>query len=281
MSNTSSLVHLAGLLARLGQPTLDYGVNMARWPEAMKAAFVELGPDEALLEYLEGILVSPASAAKTRMQRFLRYFLSDFDANALLRMYPMHLIGTAQAERLLGKRPGGKLLDLGAGSGDVTSALMPLFDQIDAVETSRVAARRLRQRGFNCWNYDVTAQGIRGGPYDVIALLNVLDRTDRPRTLLEQCCNAMNERTQLLLSTPLPYRPHVYDGGRARDPKERLGVVGNDFSDALMRLVMEVLQPIGLVPTRLTRVPYLSGGDSERPITVLSAAVAVCHRVAS
>lgn len=280
MSNTSSSAKLAGLLERLGQPTLDYGVSMARWPESMKAAFVELGPDEALLEYLERILASRASVATTRLQRFLRCFVSDFDVNALLRMYPMHLFGTAQAERLFGKRPAGKLLDLGAGSGDVTSALVPLFDQIEVVETSRVAARRLRERGFTCSGYDVTAQGIRGGPYDVIALLNVLDRTDRPRTLLEKCRNAMNEGTRLLLSTPLPYRPHVYAGGRARDPKERLAVVGHDFSDALMRLVVDTLQPLGLVPTRLTRVPYLSGGDSECPVTVLSAAVTVCRRVA-
>lgn len=272
------MLGLAGLLDQLGQPTLDYCVNMARWPESMKTAFVELGPDEALQDYLKRIIVSRASVTKTRLQRVLRCFVSDFDANALLRMYPMHLLSTAQAEQLFGARPGGKLLDLGAGSGDVTSALGPLFDQIDVVETSRVAARRLRQRGFNCTNYDVTVQGIRGGPYDVIALLNVLDRTDRPYALLEQCRNAMSENTQLMLSTPLPYRPHVYVGGRTRDPSERLPVVGNDFSDALRRLVLEVLQPMGLVPTRLARIPYISGGDSERAITVLSAAVAVCRR---
>jgi 2-polyprenyl-3-methyl-5-hydroxy-6-metoxy-1,4-benzoquinol methylase len=247
----------------------------------MKSVFVELGPDEALVSYLVRALTTRASVGRTRLQRALRLLMSDFDANALLRVYPMHLLSTTQAEVLLGRTRRGRLLDIGAGSGDVTRALQPLFAEVEVTETSRVAARRLRESGFACQTYDVAAQGVRGGPFDTIALLNVLDRTDKPLTLLQQCRKAMTDATVLLLSTPLPYRPHVYVGSSVREPTERLALVGNEFSDAIMRLTRDVLLLAGLTPLRLTRVPYLSGGDSASALTVLSAAVAVCRPTVS
>ncbi|HMA94227.1 MAG TPA: methyltransferase domain-containing protein [Polyangiaceae bacterium] len=280
MSTEGDRTRLTGLLESLGQPGLEYSVNMVRWPATMKSGFVELGPDDALVAYLERILAGRASTGKTRLQRLLRWLVSDYDANAVLRMYPMHLLSTSQAEQLLGRGRGGRLLDIGAGSGDVTQSLAPLFDTVTAVETSRFAARRLAQLGFATARYDVTRQGVQGGPYDVIALLNVLDRTTRPLTLLEQCRSAMSPASRLLLSIPLPYRPHAYAGAMTRAPEERLAIVGSDFSDCLMRLVNDVLRPIGLAPLRLTRLPYVSGGDSSNATTVLSAAVVVCQREA-
>lgn len=272
---------LAGLLDQLGQPELRYAVNVARWPNWMKRVFIQFGPDDALVRYLRVIGKTRASRMRTLMQRAVRLVLSDYDANALLRMYPMHLMSTAQAAALLERSPGGRLLDIGAGSGDVTSALGPLFDVVEAIETSRLSRRRLRASGLVCHAYDVTAQGILGTNFDVIALLNVLDRTDRPLELLGKCHCHMTRQTQLLLSVPLPYRPHVYTGARSREPRERLAVVGNTFSDALLRFVQQVLVPMGFRIDRITRLPYLSGGDSEQPITVLDAAVLVCRNASA
>jgi hypothetical protein len=272
---------LARLLDRLGQPALEYGVNMARWPDSMKTRFVELGPDQALFDYLERVSATRASPGRTRLQRLMRLALSDYDANALLEMYPMHLLSTAQAGELLGRPRGGRLLDVGAGSGDVTAALQPLFENTEVVETSWGARKRLRALGYVCHSYDVAELGIRGDGYDVVALLNVLDRADHPLTLLEKCRSYMTSETRLLLSLPLPYRPHVYAGVITREPKEHLSVLGNNFSDAVLRLVQNVLPVQGLVVERFTRLPYLSGGDSSRAMTVLDAAVVVCSRVAS
>lgn len=271
---------MARLLDALGQPALEYAVDMARWPAVMKSRFLELGPDDALLDYLEQIIAARASPNRTRLQHLLRWLMSDYDANAVLRMYPMHLLSTQHAERLIGRARGGRLLDIGAGSGDVTQALAPLFDSVTVVETSRFAARRLAERGFSSARYDVTRDGVRGGPYDVIALLNVLDRTSHPLTLLEKCRVAMAPETMLMISMPLPYRPIAYAGSRMLEPQEPLPIAGHDFSVSLMRLISDVLQPAGLLPIRFTRLPYVSGGDADRPITILSAAVLVCQGVA-
>ncbi len=276
MIESKSSELLAGLLEALGQPPLEYAVNMARWPDAMRASFVELGPDTALVEYLKGVQRRRASRTRTLLQRVLRFAMSDYDANALLDMYPMHLFGSAQAEQLLGRPRGGRLLDIGAGSGDVTAVLQPLFDETEVIETAWAARRRLTGLGFICHAYDVAEVGIRGDGYDVISMLNVLDRADCPLTLLKRCRGTMTSETRLLLSVPLPYRPHVYIGAVSREPKERLPIVGSQFSDALLRLVQHVLVPAGFRVERFTRLPYLSGGDSACAMTVLDAAVLLC-----
>jgi SAM-dependent methyltransferase len=269
---------LLGLLESLGQPRLEYAVNMARWPDAMRRSFVELGPDAALVEYLERVLRQRASRGRTLLQRTLRLAMSDFNANALLHMYPMHLFGTGQAEQLLGRSRRGSLLDIGAGSGDVTAVLQPLFDRVEVIETAWAARRRLAARGYVCHAGDVAETGILGDGYDVITLLNVLDRADRPVTLLERCHSKLTPESRLLVSIPLPYRPHVYAGVTSREPRERLPVVGSQFSDALLRLVQNALCPAGFTVERFTRLPYLSGGDSDFAMTVLDAAVLVLRK---
>jgi SAM-dependent methyltransferase len=257
-----------------------------------------------------------AAAVKRNHSRFglwahraLTLVLSDFDANALLGMYPVFLLSTPQAQRLLGAaRPGvishGRLLDIGAGSGDVTTRLAPLVDSVQCTETSRHMARRLRKRGFPCWlgrvgsgrvmdSGDATsgarAEGGRDanageggdplasdGPFDVIALCNVIDRCDRPRALLSAVARSLPQGGLLLLATPLPYSPFFYAGSLTRDPSEKLKIESDTFEDAVLELYRNELAPLGLELRALTRLPYLSGGDAQYPAYVLDDAVLVC-----
>src|SRR5512138_1784927 len=120
---------LEWLLMQLGQPKLEFGVDTTRWPEPLRARFLEFGPDAALVEYLERVRANRAGWWRTRAQRLVRLLVSDYDANAMLGLYPMHLLSTKQAALLLARPRGGRLLDVGAGSGDVTRELTPLFDQ--------------------------------------------------------------------------------------------------------------------------------------------------------
>lgn len=43
-----------------------------------------------------------------------------------------------------------KLLDVGAGDGNVTRRLAPLFDDITVTEASKYMGNRLRGRGYRC-----------------------------------------------------------------------------------------------------------------------------------
>jgi SAM-dependent methyltransferase len=213
---------------------------------------------------------------------------SDFDVNGLLGMYPVFLLSTPAALQLLEKAAGGsvaqrRLLDIGSGSGDVTTRLAPLVRSVDCTETSRFMARRLRRRGFECFRGAV-GEGLPGDPltagepYDIVSLLNVIDRTSRPRSLLRAIAAHLRPDGVLLLSTPLPFEPVVYRGGATRPPEEPLGIEADVWEDAVLELWRSELEPLGFDLAALTRTPYLSGGDALQPAYVLDAAVLACRK---
>jgi SAM-dependent methyltransferase len=240
----------------------------------------------------EAFLAAALKRGHTRVaywaHRALTLLMSDFDANALLGMYPVFLLSTPQAMQLLhAARPGGvgsaRLLDIGAGSGDITTRLAPLVESVSCTETSRHMARRLRKRGFPCWRGAV-GDGAPGDPlasepaFDVVALSNVVDRAPRPRSLLASVVRHLPPGGLLLLATPLPYAPFFYDGPVTRDPIERLNVTAEGWEEAANELWRNELAPLGLTLRALTRLPYLSGGDVQFPAYVLDDAVLVCEK---
>jgi SAM-dependent methyltransferase len=238
--------------------------------------------------FLHGVLGRRHTRAGYWVHRALTLFFSDFDANALLGMHPVFLLSTPAASRLVeAARPGGvsgaRWLDIGAGSGDVTTRLAPLAETLQCSETSRYMARRLRRRGLPCWLGRV-GEGQPGDPllaeppFEVISLLNVIDRTERPRSLLAAVVRRLAPRGLLLLSTPLPFAPFFYDGSVARDPLEQLQVTSERWEDALGQLWRNELAPLGLTLRAVTRLPYLSGGDVQYPAYILDDALLVCEK---
>lgn len=256
----------------------SYAVCSSRLDPRLRSCFVQEAPDPALHRFLEASVTLRAGRLRTLLQRILSEYLSDYDANGLLNIYSMHLLSTPQAARLLDRPGGGRLLDIGAGSGDITVHLAPLFDHVEVTELSFAMARRLRRRGFRCTRTDVGTDGFPVGDFDVVALLNVLDRCVNPAALLRACSTSMAVGTKMLVSLPLPYRPHAYVGSRTIDPVVPLPIESDSWEDAASSFVVDVLMPSGLDLSCFTRVPYLSAGDSRKPLYVLDAFVGCCIR---
>jgi SAM-dependent methyltransferase len=251
-------------------------------PEVLRRAWVPAPADEATEAWLHGPGARPHGPILTGLQRLLRRFASDFEVNARLGMYSLHLAGTDTFAALLDRAVGtrGGLLDVGAGTGEVTAALAPLFDRVVATETSPAMARRIRARLPDALTelVDLT-HGPPLGRFEVVALLNVLDRTARPRTLLDRALAHLEERGVLLVATPLPARPHVDVGGATADPDEELGGDGDTFEEALANLHRTLLAPRGLRVRRWTRLPYRSQGDREAERYEHDDAVLVLERI--
>jgi SAM-dependent methyltransferase len=209
----------------------------------------------------------PHGALATAAQRILRRFTSDFQANALLGMYSLHLGGTETYRTLLGsdRTKRGRLLDIGAGTGEVTEKLVPLFSEVRATETSPAMARRVRARGVPCEVADLALEKRSLGTFEAVALLNVLDRTSRPQTLLDRALDHLLPGGTLIVASPLPARPHVDLGGASADPDEAMGGAGDAFEEALVDLTRVLLVPRGLSILRWTRLPYRSQGDRDAP----------------
>ncbi len=256
---------------------LEHDCQRSQLPSALAARFVRLDDDAGLRTWLGDVERRRAGPFKTLAQRVLRGYMSDFDANAVLDIYSMYLLSTPSWQRLLGGRtPGRRLLDVGAGSGDVTVELSPLFDDVVTTELSRGMARRLRRRGFRCVRADLATDPVPDPPYEVISCLNVLDRCPRPLSLLERLRAAVAPGGRLVIAMPLPYAPLFYEGPRTLDPAEPLPCQAATWEGGAAELARRVLIPRGLEIEHLARAPYLSAGDSKAPVYELDDVIAVC-----
>ena len=233
------------------------------------ARFLELPMDAEWLNEVAALAQCRQGALRTYAQRLARFYLSDFDANALTGMYRMQLLPTGAWRRLLEGRSGGRLLDVGAGSGDVTNQLAPCFEQVEVTEVSRGMAKRLRKRGFRCHESDLTEGPLAAPTFDAVSLLNVLDRCQKPKTLLDNCLAALTSGGTFIVALALPYSPFYFAGPSTPDPDERLecdpGPSGS-WEDGARRLIERDLLPLGLTLECFARAPYLSAGDSRREL---------------
>ena len=215
--------------------------------------------------------------ARWALRTALRPFVGDFALNGLLGTYPLFLLSTPQWADLLGPAARGRMLDVGAACGDVTARLAPLVDEVIATDVNRPMVRRLRRRGIDAHRVDVTVQDPPHGAYDLVTALNVLDRCERPVTLLHRLADLVGPGGHLVVSVPLPYRPCWYQGPALAAPRERLPIVGDEFATQCHALARGV-GAAGLTVVRLARAPYLSGGDRRRSLYELDCALVVARR---
>jgi SAM-dependent methyltransferase len=150
-----------------------------------------------------------------------------------------------------------------------------LFDSGHVTEASWVLRGKLSRAGFQVHEHDLCLAPLSDVHADVIACLNVLDRCLRPRSLLTHLRAMLAPSARLLLSVPLPLRPHVHVGPRTADPEEALPRSDDVWELDANALVEELLAPLGFQVERLSRVPYLSRGDVDCPVYVLDAALLV------
>lgn len=236
-------------------------------------------PDDAKqTEFIVEAHTQPHSTWKTRAHRVLRAWLSDYDVNGLLAMYPMFLMSSDGWRTLLEGGARGSLLDVGAGDGGLTQQLAPLFTEVTTTEASWAMARRLRQRGYRCFRQDV-GETLLAETFDCVTCLNVLDRTAYPLRLLRALAHLCAADGCLVIATPLPLRAFYYKGPQTLTPPERLFAPGPTWERAARQFtdaVNDVLTDFDLL--RWTDVPYLSWGDSEEPLYVLHDFVGVWRR---
>jgi SAM-dependent methyltransferase len=232
--------------------------------------FVALAPDPELDRFVRETRGHGPLREETR--RVLRRFVSDFDADGILGTHRMALLGPSHWASLLGSRRGGRLLDVGAGRGDVTVFARPLFREIVTTETSAPMARVLRRRGFVCHELDLAERPL-DDRFDAVSLLNVLDRCDRPRSLLRHATASLIDGGRVLISVPLPVRAHVDRGSYTTDPDEPIGGDGETWSEMLSDLIARTITPLRV--ERIARAPYVSIG---RTTDALDAALIVCAR---
>lgn len=192
---------------------------------------------------------------------FLMLFVSRTSANGLLGRGQMFVFSTDQFRTLLDHQSSySTLLDIGAADGSVTKQMSSLFNEIYVTELSMTMQWRLARLGYTV--LDPNDWGDR--KFDVITCLNVLDRCEKPMSLLKQIRNHLKARTsRLIISLVLPFK-FYFEYNQNHLPKEFLSIQGHTPEEQINYLIRNLFEPTGFRLIKFTRLPYLSEGDIER-----------------
>nr|ACO10665.1 Methyltransferase-like protein 9 precursor [Caligus rogercresseyi] len=202
----------------------------------------------------------------------LKLFYTQTDVNGFLRRGSMFVLSLEQARRLLppGETTYKSLLDLGAGDGEVTLRLKPLFSQLYATETSSMMRSLLSSKGFKLLEVDSWDSS---GPFDAISCFNLLDRASSPLSIIRSIKKALGPNGVLLLALVYPFRPYV-EFGASREPLQRLNISTESFASHVASIV-KLFDSEGFKLRTYSRVPYLCEGDLHRSLYSLDDSIFV------
>ncbi|XP_073399102.1 protein-L-histidine N-pros-methyltransferase isoform X3 [Dendrobates tinctorius] len=210
------------------------------------------------------------------MSSVFSMFMSRTSINGLLGRGSMFVFSPEQFQRLLKVGPDWKshrLLDLGAGDGEVTKVMSPHFEEIYVTEMSQTMIWQLQKKKYRVLNIDEWQS--TGFQYDVISCLNLLDRCHQPVTLLKEMRSVLEPtRGRVILALVLPFHPYVENGGKWEKPSEIMEVTGSVWEEQVNSLAA-VFHEAGFVVEAFTRLPYLCEGDMYNDYYVLDDAVFV------
>ncbi|GAM19697.1 hypothetical protein SAMD00019534_028720, partial [Acytostelium subglobosum LB1] len=159
----------------------------------------------------------------------------------------------------------GSLLDVGSGCGSTTEQLAPIFREVVTTEASNGMLYSLRKKGFEavyCTDLSTcTELADRRHTFDVVSCLNVLDRCERPLTLLRSLKDFVKPGGRILIAVVFPFKPYVEFGGEDNKPFEKLDVNNKSCEEYIDSFITKVFNPLGFHVESFTRAPYISEGD--------------------
>lgn len=268
--------------------------------EYVMSKFVQLDDDEETKNFISQSVYKADqiftqmwhNLAKAVLKRFFGY--TQTDINGYLRRGSMFVLSTQQFMLLREKaglpsnldKPEGSLIDLGAGDGKPTEYLQPFYKDSYATEASWAMRDILEEKSINVldinnWDGDEHYQR----SFDIISCLNLLDRCEKPKSILRQIRNALKPDGVLLIALVLPFNPYV-EWNSSHEPVEDLldaplpndqGNGDSKFSfEKQIASIIEVVHKEGFSVDAWTRVPYLCEGDMGQSLYVLSDAVLLC-----
>lgn len=256
----------------------EYSINISKLNDSLSKMVVDLKHDSDRDSFVLSAKSVPYSKIKLIVHRLLSRWIPLFDLDAFMGMYPLFILGRESWDRVVPHdKWGGSLLDIGAGQGSVTECARHLFSRIETVETSYGVLLRLKSRGFNATLCDIASSpdAFPKKSFDVISLLNVIDRAQSPISLLRNAINFLKDDGIIVVATPIPVVQRVWTTV-SHEPEESFGLaIRESFEDGLLDLVRVFNEMFGLVPVSISRAPYICKSGSPCGIDFYDDAVLV------
>ena len=156
----------------------------------------------------------------------------------LLYLFPLRRRGLDGDVRFLTARPGGRLLDVGCGSGDWIMFMRGLGWQVSGNDFDAIAVKTARSRGLEVECASLEQQNHPAGTFDAVTLSHVIEHVPDPVQTLAECRRILKPGGRLVLFTPnassLSHRVFKQDW-RGLEPPRHLHV----FSTESMRPLLE------------------------------------------
>jgi len=212
----------------------------------------------------------------------LSFFMAQTSINGLLNRGSMFIFSKDQFEKLMrfsAYHKAENLLDLGAGDGKVTLKMSTYFNNTYVTEMSNSMVRRLQGHGYKVLGVSEWAKS--GLTFDLVTCLNLLDRCDKPMTLLAEMKAVLKPLTgRVLVAVVIPFKPFVEFGSRNNEPSEYIHINGNNFEEQVEHF-FRIFHQAGFEVEQFTRLPYLCEGDLKHSFYVLTDALFVLKPVES
>ncbi|ELU17292.1 hypothetical protein CAPTEDRAFT_167325 [Capitella teleta] len=186
--------------------------------EDLRGKFIQFEEDVETKEFLSNCYEKSDCVGTQMYHRLMKallsWFMTSTSINGWLGRGSMFVFSSSQFRSLMNideHWKGDKMLDLGAGDGEVTKKMSLHFSEVHATEMSVTMVQRLQENGFK-------VLGIEEWPsysatYDLVSCLNLLDRCEQPITMLHQMKHVLHPtRGRLLLAIVLPFSPYFEYG---------------------------------------------------------------------
>lgn len=106
------------------------------------------------------------------------------------------------ADTLKPDRPGGRVLDVGCGVGQVIHRLQNAGYDAVGVEISEPSVAKARQLGLNCQSYDGRHLPFPDRHFASVGALNVLEHVDEPEAFLAELVRVTEPEGRVVVSSP-------------------------------------------------------------------------------
>jgi hypothetical protein len=228
--------------------------------------FLELSCDDESENFINNCYKSRYQLFKASYLRpWITYFYSLPEANAMLGTGKMFMFSKSHLNLLFDNQTFNNMLDIGAGDGNVTNQfrIIVLTGDITCIESSKKMIKVLQKNGYKIQNE------IEGN-FELVACLNVLDRCDRPITMLENI-KKINKK-YAIISIVLPFRGFYYNGVKKSEQLEHLIDYYKHWEENV-NILCKKFNELGFKIIKVSRLPYLSEGDNKKEMYSLDTAV--------
>ena len=120
----------------------------------------------------------------------------------LLYLLPLRRSGADVEVRFLDAAPGGRLLDVGCGSGDWLLLMRELGWQVEGVDFDEAAVKVAWERGIAVKSGAIEHQGYASESFDAVTLSHVIEHVPDPLATLVECRRVLKPSGRLVLFTP-------------------------------------------------------------------------------